>query len=107
MFCCPEGNRNPSELIFIQHEWYSSPKQIVCPCYPCWSPGWMRCRINCRLKSRDFQDEGMSADRLQAVREALAGVFNESNLNATGTETSHAIFDQETLSEAFREPHLN
>ena len=49
----------------------------------------------------------MSADKLQAVREALADVFNESNLNATGTETSHAAFDHETLSEAFSEPHLN
>ena len=49
----------------------------------------------------------MSADKLQAVREALADVFNELNLNATGTETSHAAFDHETLSEAFSEPHLN
>ena len=49
----------------------------------------------------------MSADKLQAVHEALADVFNESNLNATGTETSHAAFDHETLSEAFSEPQLN
>ena len=49
----------------------------------------------------------MSADKLQAVREALADVFKESNLNATGTVTTHASFDHETLSEAFSEPHLN
>src|SRR4051812_3663276 len=49
----------------------------------------------------------MSADKLEAVREALADVFNESNLNATSTETSHAAFDHKTLSEAFSEPHLN
>jgi len=49
----------------------------------------------------------MSADKLQAVHEALADVFNESNLNATGTEASHAAFDHKTLSEAFSEPHLN
>jgi hypothetical protein len=49
----------------------------------------------------------MSADKLQAVHEALAAVFNESKLNATGTETSHAVFDHETLSEAFSEPQLN
>src|SRR6476659_2795194 len=49
----------------------------------------------------------MSADKLEAVREALADVFNESNLNATCTETSHAAFDHKTLSEAFSEPHLN
>ena len=48
----------------------------------------------------------MSSDKLQAVHEALANVFNESNLNATGTDTSHAAFDHETLSEAFSEPHL-
>jgi hypothetical protein len=57
--------------------------------------------------SRDFWGEGMSADKLKAVHEALAAVFNESNLNATGTETSHAAFDHETLSEAFSEPQLN
>lgn len=45
----------------------------------------------------------MSADKL----EALADVFNEANLNATSTETSHAAFDHNTLSEAFSEPHLN
>ena len=49
----------------------------------------------------------MSADKLQAVHEALAAVFNESKLNATGTETSYAAFDNETLSEAFSEPQLN
>jgi hypothetical protein len=49
----------------------------------------------------------MGADKLQAVHEALADVFNESNLNVTGTENSHAAFDHETLSEAFSEPHLN
>jgi hypothetical protein len=47
----------------------------------------------------------MSADKLEAVREALADVFNESNLNAT--KTSDAAFDHKTLSEAFSEPHLN
>src|SRR3954470_23748107 len=49
----------------------------------------------------------MSADKLEAVHEALADVFNESNLNPTSTETSHAAFDHKTLSEAFSEPHLN
>ena len=49
----------------------------------------------------------MSADKLQAVHEALADVFNDSNLSATSTETSHTAFDHETLSEAFSEPHLN
>ena len=49
----------------------------------------------------------MSADKLQAVHEALADVFNELNLNATSTETSQAAFDHKTLSEAFSEPHLN
>ena len=49
----------------------------------------------------------MSADKLQAVHEALADAFNESNPNATGIENSHPAFDHETLSEAFSEPHLN
>lgn len=49
----------------------------------------------------------MSADKLQAVHEALADAFNESNLNATGTENSHPSLDHETLSKAFSEPHLN
>lgn len=49
----------------------------------------------------------MSADKLQAVHEALADVFNEPNLNAMGKETSHASFDRETLSEAFSEPRLD
>src|SRR5436190_3703441 len=49
----------------------------------------------------------MSADKLEAVHEALADVFNESNLNPTNTETSDAAFDHKTLSEAFSEPHLN
>src|SRR3954471_15353981 len=49
----------------------------------------------------------MSADKLEAVREALADVFDESNLSPTSTETSHAAFDHKTLSEAFSEPHLN
>ena len=49
----------------------------------------------------------MSADKLQAVHEALADAFNESNLNAAGTENSHPAFDHETLSEAFSKPHLN
>ncbi|WP_426527894.1 hypothetical protein [Bradyrhizobium sp. McL0615] len=49
----------------------------------------------------------MSADKLEAVREALADVFDESNLDATNTETSDAAFDHKTLSEAFSEPHLN
>ena len=46
----------------------------------------------------------MSTDKLQAVHEALADVFNESNLDATGAETLHPAFDHETLSEAFSEP---
>ena len=49
----------------------------------------------------------MSADKLEALREALAEVFNESSLNATCTKTSHAAFDHKTLSEAFSESHLN
>jgi hypothetical protein len=49
----------------------------------------------------------MSADKLRAVHEALADVFDKPNLNAIGTETSHAIFDQGTLSEAFSGPRLN
>jgi hypothetical protein len=47
----------------------------------------------------------MSSDKLQAVHEALANVFNQSNLNATGTAASHAAFDHETLSKAFSEAH--
>ena len=47
----------------------------------------------------------MSSDKLQAVHEALANVFNQSNLNATGTAASQAAFDHETLSEAFSESH--
>ena len=105
MVCCRRGTATRLNLSIPQHEGYSSPQLIVCPCYPRWSPVWMRCRIT--LKSRDFWDEGMSADKLEAVHEALADVFNESNLNATSTETSHAAFDHKTLSEAFSEPHLN
>jgi hypothetical protein len=43
----------------------------------------------------------MSADKLQAVHEALADVFKEPNRNAVGKETSHTTFDQEALSVAF------
>ena len=48
----------------------------------------------------------MSSDKLQGVREALADVFNEANLDATGTVTTQASFDH-TLSEAFNETHPN
>lgn len=47
----------------------------------------------------------MSLDKLQAVHEAFANVFNQSNLNATGTAAPQAAFDHETLSEAFSESH--
>jgi hypothetical protein len=49
----------------------------------------------------------MSADKLKAVHEALAGVFDEANLNATGTVIAQTSFDHGVLSEAFSKPHLN
>ena len=49
----------------------------------------------------------MSADKLQAVHEALADAFNESNLNAVGTENSRTSFDHETLSEVLSGSRLN
>ena len=45
----------------------------------------------------------MSSDKLQAVHEALANVFNQSNLNAAGTASSHTALDHETLAKAFSE----
>jgi hypothetical protein len=46
----------------------------------------------------------MSADKLQAVHDAFADPFEESNSNASGTATT---LDHETLSEAFSEPRPN
>ena len=49
----------------------------------------------------------MSADKLKAVHEALAGVFDKANLNATGTVITQTSFDHGALWEAFSKPHLN
>ncbi|WP_426527858.1 hypothetical protein [Bradyrhizobium sp. McL0615] len=49
----------------------------------------------------------MSADKLQAVHEAIADIFNEPNLNAVGTENLTATFYQETISEAFSKSRPN
>jgi hypothetical protein len=47
MVYCLEGNRDPSELIYTRARVFP-PQLIVCPCYPSWSPVWMRCKINRR-----------------------------------------------------------
>ena len=47
----------------------------------------------------------MSADKLQAVHEALADLFNKPNSNVVSTETSNASFDREALSEALSKHH--
>ena len=49
----------------------------------------------------------MSADKLQAVHDALANVFKEPNPKAVGTENLRTTFDQEALSEAFNGSRLN
>jgi hypothetical protein len=47
----------------------------------------------------------MSAEKLQAVHEALSKMFSESPLISTHTEPSRPVFDDEALSEIFSEPH--
>jgi hypothetical protein len=48
----------------------------------------------------------MSTDKLQAVHEAIADVFNDSPPISTDAGPSHPVFDHETLSEIFSKPHL-
>lgn len=46
----------------------------------------------------------MTADKLQALHEDLAGAFTESPLISPHTEASHHTFDREALSGLFKEP---